>query len=277
MSSSGRKRKTKYKVDLAVIGGSGLESLDGAEIVDRVDVETRFGHPSDMVTIARHGGGSFAFLPRHGSEHEFPPHRIPYRANIAALKELGVKTVIATCIAGSLKRDIPPGAFVIPDQFVNMTWGRDDCGPGGFTHLAMAEPYCARLRAILRKSALKSGKKVRPSGTTVVIQGPRFSTIAESRFFAKNGWDIVNMTQYPECYFAREAGLCYAVLASVTDWDVGVPSSLSMRPENMNRVLAIFWRNVAMTKTIVLDTIASMGAFDCGCSSKVSQPYYETE
>ena len=261
---------------IGVIGGSGLELFPELDVVDRVKIKTRYGRPSDVITIAQRNGQLFAFLPRHGSKHHLPPHRIPYRANIAAFKKLGIKTVIGTCIVGSLKRKLVPGSFVIPEQFVNMTWGRDDVGTSSnFIHLPMAEPYCACLRRELSKVALSEKVVACRAGTVVVIQGPRFSTIAESRFFIRNGWDIVNMTQYPECYYAREAGLCYAALAAVTDWDVGVRSNMSIVPSNMDRVLAIFKENVSKTKNMVLKAVDRLASFECGCASTAVIEYYK--
>jgi 5'-methylthioadenosine phosphorylase len=195
------------------------------------------------------------------------------------MKSLGVRTIVATCIVGSLKKEIEPGSFVVPDQFVNMTWGRDgDCieSDGSFVHLPMAEPYCASLRQEVI-AALRQPPDVLlyEEGTVVVIQGPRFSTKAESRFFMRNGWDIVNMTQYPECVFARELGLCYAVFASVTDWDVGVGEALSMHPETMDQVLEIFHRNTSVTRRVIQSLVGRLSTFACGCAAKTIAEYYK--
>lgn len=182
-----------------------------------------------------------------------PPHKVPYKANLAALKSLGVWHVIGTCVVGSLRKEIEPGAFLVPDQFINLTWGRDDTYEVDreLIHLPMARPYCEHLRAIITRELNLMGVNCHEKGTVVVIQGPRFSTIAESKMFALWGGDVVNMTQYPECYFARELGLCYGAVASVTDYDVGVPSTLSMQPESMDKVLAVFRQNTATTVSLV--------------------------
>ncbi|MDO8617322.1 MAG: MTAP family purine nucleoside phosphorylase [Candidatus Uhrbacteria bacterium] len=263
---------------IAVIGGSGLETFPDIKILDRVRPKTLHGEPSDELLIAEHGGHPFVFLPRHGAQHQLPPHRIPYRANLMALKALGVKTVVSTCIVGSLKRKVAPGHFIIPDQFVNFTWGRDD-GPrdGTFVHLPMAEPYCRKLRDRIPAAVRSSGATVHTKGTIVVIQGPRFSTKAESQFFIRNGWDIVNMTQYPECSIARELGLCYATIASVTDWDVGISSNVQIGPSNMNRVLKVFRKNVQMTKTVILTLVEHLNTFRCGCAERTIVEYYKPQ
>src|SRR5665213_3269292 len=228
------------KPKFGIIGGSGLCSLPELQVISKVRPETRYGLPSDDISICACGNEAVAFLPRHGSKHTLAPHKVPYKANLAALKEIGVKYVIGTCIVGSLKKDIPPGSFVLLDQFVNFTWGRDDSvdmDGGKFVHLPMAEPYCSHLRQRIIATAKLNAIPLIPQGTVVVIQGPRFSTIAESQWFSKNGWDVVNMTQYPECYFAKELGLCYASVASVTDYDVGLHESLVIDPRSMDAIL----------------------------------------
>lgn len=267
---------------LAIIGGSGMCTFPELTEMYRVRPETRYGLPSDDIKICRYEGQLVAFLPRHGENHSIAPHKVPYKANLAALRDLGVETVVATCIAGSLKEEIPPGSFVVPDQFVNLTWGRDDYNEadgGKFIHLPMADPYCAKTRQVIVE-AVKANEIVPVTNATVaVIQGPRFSTRAESQMFIRNGWDIVNMTQYPECYFAREIGLCYGVLSTITDFDVGVASCLSMSPEHMHDVLAIFRDNIAKTKKILLYLLEqSTGAqIKCGCSRAIVKTYYEQE
>lgn len=222
MSSSGANSNRKPK--LGIIGGSGFYELPGLTEVERVKPRTKYGYPSDEITVGLYQDKPVAFLPRHGEKHQLPPHKVPYKANIAALKGLGVEKILATCIAGSLKEEIPPGSFVVIDQFVNLTWGRDDYfeADRSFVYLPMAQPYCSHLSRLVGTLGRQMGIPVRMGGTVVVIQGPRFSTLAESRWFIRNGWDLVNMTQYPECYFARELGICYAACAAITDYDPGV-------------------------------------------------------
>jgi 5'-methylthioadenosine phosphorylase len=248
------------------------------EDVERIEVETPYGKPSAPVTIGRFGGRRIAFLPRHGDRHTIPPHKVPYKANLAALKGIGVRHVIATCVVGSLKQEIPPGSFVVPSQFINLTWGRDDsfAADGRFVHLPMTRPYCEHLRGEIARELEGMREPHRTDGTVVVIQGPRFSTIAESRMFSLWGGDIINMTQYPECYFARELGLCYGAVATVTDYDGSVPSAISMQPGSMETVVAIFWSNTAKTVEL-LGRLAGRAReiSGCSCAARDFVEYYK--
>lgn len=267
---------------LAIIGGSGMCSFTELSEVYRVRPMTKYGMPSDDVRVCRYNGQLVAFLPRHGEQHSIVPHKVPYKANLTALRDLGVEMVVATCIAGSLKEEIPPGSFVIPDQFVNLTWGRDDyveIDEGNFVHLPMAEPYCTQTRQAIAQAMKTSGVVPVEQATVAVIQGPRFSTRAESQMFIRNGWDIVNMTQYPECYLARELGLCYGSFATITDHDVGIASCLSMSPRHMGDVLKIFHSNIAMTKQVLLRLLEQLTytPVQCECSREIVQTYYEQE
>jgi 5'-methylthioadenosine phosphorylase len=241
-------------------------------------METPYGKPSGPISIGELCGGRIAFLPRHGGEHTVPPHKVPYKANLAALKSLGVRHVIGTCVVGSLQKKIKPGTFVILDQFINLTWGRDDAYEVDrkLVHLPMAQPYCEHIREIITRELKAMTVDCQTRGTVVVIQGPRFSTIAESKMFARWGGDVVNMTQYPECYFARELGICYGAVASVTDYDVGVPSAISMQPESMKKVLAIFRRNTATT-TSLIGRLAGLSKeiIGCNCSANRLSEYYK--
>ena len=218
-----------------------------------------------------------AFIPRHGYEHAIPPHRVPYKANLAALRSLGVRHVVATCVTGSLRQGIEPGTFVVPDQFINLTWGRDDTFDVDrrVVHLPMATPYCSHIRNIMVRELRNLQYAHRPESCVIVIQGPRFSTKAESAMFAQWGGDVVNMTQYPECYFARELGMCYATVATVTDYDVGVPSSVSMQPASMGRVLEVFRSNTEKT-LVVLDRMFELAheINDCNCAQVSVKPYF---
>ncbi|MBP9863995.1 MTAP family purine nucleoside phosphorylase [Patescibacteria group bacterium] len=264
---------------IGIIGGSGFEQYPELLVERRVVVSTPYGFPSDELLIGKVGDTDVVFLPRHGADHRIAPHRIPYKANLAAMKSFGVSTVLSTCIVGSLKKTIEPGFFVVPDQFVNFTSGRDADSvesDGSFVHLPMALPYCQALRIEMIRALQRAvGSKFQGDGTVVVIQGPRFSTTAESKFFIRNEWDIVNMTQYPECLFARELGMCYATLASVTDWDVGVGESLSMKPETMDQVLDIFRKNTQVTRQVIGDVLSQLSAFTCGCANAVVTEYYK--
>lgn len=263
---------------IGVIGGSGLCELQGYETVEVIERETPYGKPSGPVIIGELCGGRIAFLPRHGREHTIPPHRVPYKANLAALKSLGVRHVVGTCVVGSLRKEIEPGAFVVLDQFINLTWGRDDTYEVDreLIHLPMARPYCEHLRAIITRELNLMEVNCHEKGTVVVIQGPRFSTIAESKMFALWGGDVVNMTQYPECYFARELGLCYGAVASVTDYDVGVPSALSMQPGSMDKVLAVFRQNTATTVSFVGKLAGLVREIvGCNCAAHRLAEYYK--
>ena len=208
--------------DIGVFGGSGFYSF--AEDIQDLLVETPYGAPSDRITIATVHDRRLAFLPRHGKGHTLPAHAVNYRANIWALHSLGVRQIIAPFACGSLRETVKRGDFVIVDQFVDRTSGREDTffnGPETH-HIGCAEPYCTRLRQVAIEAAKEQGIPVHETGTVVVIQGPRFSTRAESHWFARNGWDVVGMTQYPECVLARELGICYTGIALVTDYDAGL-------------------------------------------------------
>lgn len=245
-----------------------------------MDQPTPYGDTSDPVQIGTYAGYRIAFIPRHGTGHTIPPHQVPYKANLYALSTLGISHVLATCIVGSLREEIEPGTFVVPDQFIDRTWGRDDTWSVDQTlvHLPMADPYCSHCAGILVAELAAMDVQHRVGGTVVVIQGPRFSTRAESKMFALWGGDIVNMTQYPEVYFARELGICYASVASVTDYDVGVPSALSMHPDSMGRVLEIFHRNVEITRKLLTRLVARAEDFvTCTCAQKANEPYYEQD
>lgn len=263
---------------IGVIGGSGLCELPGLVIAETIETETPYGKPSGPIVVGELCGGRIAFLPRHGKEHTIPPHRVPYKANIAALKSLGVRHAIGTCVVGSLRKEIEPGAFLVLDQFINLTWGRDDTYEVDreLIHLPMARPYCEHLRAIITRGLNLMEVNCHEKGTVVVIQGPRFSTIAESKMFSLWGGDVVNMTQYPECYFARELGLCYGAVASVTDYDVGVPSAVSMQPESMDKVLAVFRQNTATTVSLVGKLAGLVREIvGCNCAAHRLAEYYK--
>ena len=255
-----------------------MTSLPGLVIAEELSLDTKYGKPSDLISVGELGGHLVAFLPRHGKDHLIPPHKVPYKANLAALQSLGVRHVIGTCVVGSLRREIEPGTFVVPDQFINLTWGRDDTFNVDLKliHLPMANPYCAHIRGVINGGVKAMRLKHESAATLVVIQGPRFSTIAESKMYALLGGDVVNMTQYPECYFARELGLCYGVVATVTDYDVGVPSAISMQPGSMDTVLEIFRENTAKTVQL-LERLArdAPKVTQCRCSTEQLSEYYK--
>lgn len=244
--------------EIGVFGGSGFYSL--LENVREVKVDTPYGPPSDMVMLAEVAGRKVAFLPRHGRNHTLPPHKVPYRANVWAMHRLGVKAVISPCAVGSLQRDIEPGSFVLADQFVDRTKGRDDTFYDGpvTTHVSPAEVYDKTLRSIAAGVVRKHGIVCHESGTVVVIQGPRFSTKAESAWFTNMGWHIINMTQYPEAYLCHELGMAVLNISLVTDYDSGVVADTEA--VTAHDVLEVFKRNADNARKVVLDIIAQMPA-----------------
>ena len=253
------------RASIGVIGGSGLyEFLDGAE---QVEVETPFGPPSDLPTIGTVAGRSVAFLPRHGKGHRYPPHCIPYQANLWALRSLGVRQVIAPSAVGSLTPDYGPGTLVIPDQLVDRTSGRPQTyfSEGGAVHVQFADPYCPDGRVAAVAASRSAGWEPVTSGTLVIIEGPRFSTRAESRWFAAQGWTIVGMTGHPEAVLARELALCYTPLCLVTDTDAGVSEGEGVTHEEVMRVFA---ENLTRMRSLLFSVIESMPAErKCPCPS----------
>ena len=227
--------------EIGIFGGSGFYSFL-SDVTEKV-VETPYGPPSAPVSIGSIEGRTVAFLARHGLRHELPPHRINYRANLWAFKDLGVTRVIGPCAAGSLQRDVEPGHFVVCDQLVDRTSGRTDTFYDGpvTTHVSFADPYCPELRRAAIDVASEQGITVHDKGTVVTVQGPRFSSRAESKWFQSEGWEVVNMTQYPECYLARELEMCYVNVSLITDYDVGVKGET--RAVSHEQVLKVFTKN----------------------------------
>ena len=211
---------------IGVFGGSGFYSF--LDDVTEVKVSTPYGDPSAPLSIGTIDGIAVAFLPRHGTDHGLPPHMINYRANAWAMKEVGVERIIGPCAAGSLKKEVEPGTFVVCDQLVDRTWGRSDTFYDGpqTTHVSFADPYCPEVRPLAVEVGRELGIKVHDRGTVVTIQGPRFSTRAESKWFQDAGWEVINMTQYPEAYLARELEMCYVNVSLITK-SPGLTSSLS--------------------------------------------------
>lgn len=243
--------------EVAIIGGSGFYNL--ASNLKEIKVETPYGSPSDKIAIGEINGLQVAFLPRHGKDHQLPPHMINYRANLWALKSLGVTQLITVTAAGSLQKNIRPGDFVILDQFIDRTRGRIDSFYDGpvTTHVSMADPYCSRLAFYAYRTARKLELPVHPKGTVVVIQGPRFSSKAESAWFTKMDWDIVNMTQYPEVVLAHELAMCYCAMALVTDYDAGLVAQGKVQPVRTEDFLKVFSANIDKAKKLVLEMLKS--------------------
>lgn len=246
--------------DVAVIGGTGFYSfLDDPE---QIPVETPYGAPSAAVSVGRVGERRVAFLPRHGREHEYPPHAIPYRANLWALRSLGVRQVLAPCAVGGLTDAVAPGDIVVPDQLIDHTFRRTTSYvERGAVHIPFGDPYCAGVSAAL----LGAAPDVRAGGTMVVIEGPRFSTRAESRRFAAEGGTLINMTGSPEAPLARELGMCYAALALVTDMDAGAEAGEGV---DMAEVLALFRANLDRLRDLLGAAIAGLpDPAGCACST----------
>ena len=240
--------------DIGVIGGSGFyEFLTGAE---EVPVETPFGEPSEPVLVGDVAGRRVAFLPRHGKDHRFPPHMIPYRANLWALRALGVRRIVAPSAVGSLTASYGPGTLVIPDQLVDRTGGRVQTFYDQYAvHVSFADPYCASGRERAIAVATEAGWPPVPAGTLVVIEGQRFSTRAESRWFAAQGWTLVGMTGYPEAVLARELALCYIPLALVTDLDAGIEAGEGV---TQAEVFEVFAANVSRLRDLAAGIIAAL-------------------
>src|ERR671933_716937 len=229
------------RADVGVFGGSGFYSLMEGP-VEQISVQTPFGAPSDAIAIGRMGEVRVAFLPRHGQRHTIPPHAINYRANLWAMAQLGVTRLIAPTAAGSLQAHIKPGDFVVCDQFVDRTYGREQTFYDGprVVHVSAADPYCPTLRQHSIEVGRELGITVHERGTCVVVQGPRFSTRAESQWYARQGWQVINMTQYPEVALARELAMCYVNISLITDYDVGLegePGITAVTVEDVLRVL----------------------------------------
>lgn len=250
--------------DVAVIGGSGFYTfLDDPQ---EVEVDTPYGKPSAPIAIGTVEGRSVAFLPRHGAHHDFPAHRVPYRANMWALRSLGVRQVLAPCAVGGLQVEHGPGTFVVPDQLVDRTIGRvQTYFDEGACHVSFADPYCSRLRSHLL-DGLQDHDPV-DGGAMVVIEGPRFSTRAESKWYAAQDWAVVNMTGHPEAVLARELALCYATVALVTDHDAGVDEASAV---SMESVFEVFAAHTGTLKTVLAGVVAGLGSErDCACSHAV--------
>jgi 5'-methylthioadenosine phosphorylase len=241
---------------IAVVGGSGFyEFLQDAE---EVKLDTPFGVPSDPVTVGEVAGRRVAFLPRHGRDHRFPPHKIPYLANMWALRSLGVRRVLAPTAVGSLTSSYRPGTLVIPDQLVDRTTTREQTYfDEGACHVPFADPYCPSLRSVAIATADQDGWAPADSGTLVVIEGPRFSTRAESLWFAAQGWTLVGMTGHPEAVLARELALCYVPLALVTDLDAGLEEGGGV---TQAEVFEVFAANIKRLRDLVATIIAALPA-----------------
>ena len=260
---------------IGVFGGSGFYSL--LDDVRKEHLKTPYGEPSGDFALGSLDGQEMVFLARHGSKHTVPPAQINYRANLWAMKKLGVTQLIAPTAAGSLQPWIKPGDFVVCDQFVDHTQGRADTfftGPR-VAHVSAADPYCPRLRALAVATGRELGVTMHDGGTVVVINGPRFSSRAESRWFAAQGWEVVNMTQYPEQILARELELCYVNIALITDYDSGLEGSPDIAPVTVAEVERFFRTNNDRVRELILQLIPKLagGERNCPCPTAMEQAF----
>jgi 5'-methylthioadenosine phosphorylase len=264
MSDLGAPDAASTAAPVGVIGGSGFYSfLDDAR---EVSVRTPFGAPSDPITLGEVQGRPVAFVPRHGRDHRFQPHRVNYRANLWALRSVGVRQVLAPCAVGSLRAEHGPGTLVLPDQVLDRTWGREHTvfdAEGPVVHVSMADPYCPRGREAVLGAGAAASEPVVDGGTLVVINGPRFSSRAESRWHASVGGTVVGMTGMPEASIARELALCFTSIALVTDLDAGVEAGEGV---THHEVLEVFARNVERLKGLIAAVVTRLPQDDdCGC------------
>jgi len=256
--------------DVGVFGGSGFTNF--LKIKKEINISNKYGSPSDKIIIGEIEGINVAFLPRHGSNHTLPPHEINYRANIYAMKEIGVKQIFGPCAAGSLQANIKPGDFVICDQFIDRTKGRIDTFYDGphTTHISTAEPYCSDLRKVVIQSANELEIKCHETGTVVVVQGPRFSTKSESRWYSNQGWEVINMTQYPEVTLARELEICYVNISLITDYDAGLEGNPDIKPVTSQDIINIFKENNDRLRELLFKAIPKVPKKrECICSSSL--------
>lgn len=262
--------ETPVKTSLGVIGGSGLYEMDGLKILEEKQVETPFGRPSDAIIIGELEGKRVAFLPRHGRGHLISPSEINFRANIYALKTLGVEQIFSVSAVGSMKEDIQPGDIVLIDQFIDRTTQRPSTffGNGLVAHVGFADPICHRLQDQVYQASQRLGKKVRKGGTYVCIEGPMFSTRAESKLYRTWGVDVIGMTNYQEAKLAREAEICYVTLALSTDYDCWHEGEEDV---DVSMILEILNKNVANAKALIRETVKGLSAGrNCPCASALA-------
>lgn len=258
------------EAEIGIFGGSGFYRFVSG--LEEVVVQTPYGPPSAPVGVGEVGGRRVAFVARHGVRHEYPAHKVNYRANLWAMRRLGVRRVLAPCSVGSLQPELKPGEFVVCDQLVDRTRGRGDTYFDGpvLNCVSFADPYCDELRLAVTEAAAAEGVTAHPEGTVVVIQGPRFSTRAESRWFSGQGWHVVNMTQYPEAVLARELGICYSGVALITDYDVGLAGIAGIRPVTFEEVLRVLGENIDKVQGLLkraIPAIPEKRACSCGAGT----------
>jgi 5'-methylthioadenosine phosphorylase len=253
---------------IAVIGGSGLYQMQGLSDVEERHVSTPFGAPSDALVTGTLSGARVAFLPRHGRGHRLTPGEVPYRANIYALKSLGVKHVISVSACGSLREHMHPGQVVIPNQLVDFTKKREMTffGRGLVAHIGIADPFCPQFSALLADATAAAGGIVHRGGRFITIEGPRFSTKGESHLYRAWGMDIIGMTASPEAFLAREAEMCYATMAHVTDYDVWHEEE---EPVSVEALIATLNQNTALAQRVIASVVASLWQAQDSAPAKV--------
>jgi len=253
--------------EIGIFGGSGFYTL--LKKAEEIKVDTPYGSPSDRVTLGKIEGRKVAFIPRHGRHHQHPPHSIPYRANLWAMKKMGVKRIIASCVVGSLQPHIKLGDFIICDQFIDRTTGRQSTFYNGpiTVHISTADPYCPELRKLAIQTSKKLGIRTHERGTIVVVEGPRFSTKAESQWYKSFRWEAINMTQYPEVTLAREMEICYLNISLVTDYDVW-----QTNPVTHSEVIKFLSKNVENVKRLIKTLIPTIPKKPhCTCSQALKE------
>ena len=257
----------KHSADIGIIGGSGLYDIEGFETPGEAFIETPFGKPSDAIMIGRYGAQNVAFLPRHGRGHRISPSELNFRANIWAMKSLGVKWILSVSAVGSLKEEYVPTHMVTPDQFIDRTFGRKGTFfEGGIVgHVGFAHPVCKHVHRILGEACRRAGATIHEGGTYVCMEGPQFSTLAESNLYRSWGADLIGMTNLQEAKLAREAEICYATLAMVTDYDCWHPGHDAV---TVDQVVAVVQKNASMAKAILKAAVAQFPVpRDCECES----------
>jgi 5'-methylthioadenosine phosphorylase len=261
----------KDQAEIGVYGGSGFYSL--MENPREIWVETPYGAPSDKIALGEIAGRKVAFLPRHGKDHRYPPQSINYLANAWAFKELGITRIIGPTACGSLQAHVKPGSMVVADQIVDRTSGRKDTFYDGpiTTHVSFADPYCLQMRPIAIAALKGLDIDTHETGTIVIIQGPRFSTRAESKWFSSLGWEVINMTNYPESYLARELEMCYVNISLITDYDVGLEGQGGIKPVSHAEVIEVFSSNNERVKQGIFKIIETLPKErTCTCGSALS-------
>ena len=255
--------------EIGIFGGTGIYDSGLLENPQEVKIDTPYGKPSDTITVGIFKGRKIAFLPRHGKKHTIPPHMINFKANIWAFKELGVTRIIAPSAVGSLKEELEPGDFALPSQFLDFTKSRDGSfsEEGRVIHISVADPFCSELQSLILQVTEKQNLKIHKDCTYVCIEGPRFSTKAESRLYRFTGADIIGMTLVPECQLAREAQICYVSISTVTDYDVWAE-----KPVTAKKVLETLSKNVDKTKMILTELIDKIPKTrSCSCAKALEE------